>query len=137
MPKPMTVEVDDFDILPTESCYAIIWIFNVIFYVVNSWNLLVVGMKLLKHRKFDIAAWLQPTKFAFTTNSNEHREYFTKRVFIWRIRKQSHFKIFLFSLVLADQNRDISSSISSSPIPLFPFLAPHPSKSHDSDVFYR
>ena len=24
LPKPMTVEVDDFDILPTESCYAII-----------------------------------------------------------------------------------------------------------------
>ena len=24
LPKPMTVEVNDFDILPTESCYAII-----------------------------------------------------------------------------------------------------------------
>ena len=77
LPKPMTVEVDDFNILPTESCYAIIWIFNVIFYVVNSWNLLAVGMKLLNHRKFDIATLLQPTKFASITNSNEHREYFT------------------------------------------------------------
>ena len=73
----MTVEVNDFNEPPTVSCYAIIWIFNVIFYVVNSWNLLVVGMKLLKHRKLDMAAWLQPTKFAFVTNSNEHREYFT------------------------------------------------------------
>ena len=73
----MTVEVNDFNEPPTVRCYAIIWIFNVIFYVVNSWNLLVVGMKLLKHRKLDIAAWLQPTKFAFVTNSNEHREYFT------------------------------------------------------------
>ena len=73
----MTVEVNDFNEPPAVSCYAIIWIFNVIFYVVNSWNLLVVGMKLLKHRKLDIAVWLQPTKFAFVTNSNEHREYFT------------------------------------------------------------
>ena len=73
----MTVEVDDFNKPPTVSCYAIIWIFNVIFYVVNSWNLLAVGMKLLNHRKFVIAALLQPTKFAFITNSNEHREYLT------------------------------------------------------------
>ena len=76
-PKPMTVEVDDFNKPPTVSCYAIIWIFNVIFYVVNSRNLLAVGMKLLNHRKFDKAALLQPTKFAFITNSNEHREYLT------------------------------------------------------------
>ena len=58
LPKQMRVEVNDFNEPPTVSCYAIIWIFNVIFYVVNSWNLLVVGMNLLKHRKLDIAAWL-------------------------------------------------------------------------------
>ena len=36
LPKQMTVEVNDFNERPTVSCYAIISIFNVIFYVVNS-----------------------------------------------------------------------------------------------------
>ena len=72
----MTVEVDDFNKPPTVSCYANIWIFNVIFMLLTFETF---------DCKYEITITLQiryryvisATKFATITSSNKHRKYFT------------------------------------------------------------